>query len=98
MSNDGFRTVLHLELPGNVFVTAVAQETSEEITVDYQVPDGIPPAAGALAIAQFLSAILPPGLAGFHAWKAYSAIRFDFEAINDQMANVPAISEDELPF
>ena len=98
MNNDGFRTVPHLELPGNVFVNVVAQETDEEITVDHQVPEGIPPAASALAIAQFLSAILPAGQAGFHAWRCYSAIRAEFEQVNHQMANVPAISEDELPF
>jgi len=98
MDGYGFRSVCHVELPGNVFVTLVVSETESEISVDHQVPEGIPPAASALLLAQLLSAILPAGHAGFHAWRAYSAIRSEFQEINHQMANVPAISEDELPF
>lgn len=98
MLDDTYRSVLHVEIPGNVFVTVVVEQTDEEVNVDHQVPEGIPPAATALLLSQVLSAILPAGLAGFHAWKTYSAVRTDFEAINGQMANVPAISEDELPF
>lgn len=98
MSNVQFRTVIGVELPGNVFVNCVVEESDEEVTVDHQVPEGVPPAATALALSQLLCAILPAGLAGFHAWKTYSALRANFEQINHQMANVPAISEDELPF
>ena len=98
MEEHGFTSVLTLHLPGKVFINIVVQETEEELEIDHQVPAGIPPGATALALSQILSAILPEGLAGFHAWKAYSAIRADFEAINHKMANVPAISEDELPF
>lgn len=98
MLNAPFRSVLHVELPGDVFIAVVVEQTDEEVRTDHQVPDGIPPAVTPLLLAQVLSALLPPGLAGFHAWKCYSALRSDFQAINHQMANVPAISEDELPF
>jgi hypothetical protein len=98
MQNDTYRSVLHVEVPGDVFITVVVEQTDEEVRIDHQVPEGIPPAVTAILLAQVLSSILPPGLAGFHAWKAYSAVRTDFEAVNGQMANVPAISEDELPF
>lgn len=92
------RVVVSVALPGDVFINCVVRETDTEVFVDHQVPEGIPPAVTALALSQLLSAILPAGLAGFHAWKCYSAVRSEFQAINDQMANVPAISEDELPF
>lgn len=98
MNTNTFRSVVHVELPGDVFLTIVVEQTDEEVRTDYQVPEGVPPAAGALQLAQVLSAILPPGLADFHAWRCLSAIRSDFQAVNDQMANVPAMSEDELPF
>ena len=98
MNGNGLRSVLHLEVPGNVFINVVVQDQDTEIVVDHQVPEGIPPATTALVLSQVLSAILPAGQAGFHAWRTYSAIRADFEAINDQMANVPTLSEDELPF
>lgn len=98
MDGNEFRSVLHLEVPGDVFITVVVEQTDEEVRIDHQVPEGIPPAVTAILLAQVLSSILPAGHAGFHAWRAYSAVRTDFEAINDQMANVPAVSEDELPF
>lgn len=98
MSNNVFRSVLHVEAPGNVFINVVVEEANEEVRIDHQVPEGIPPAVTAVLLSQVLSSILPAGLAGFHAWKCYSAVRADFTAINDQMANVPAVSEDELPF
>lgn len=98
MLNESFRSVLHVEVPGDVFINVVVEQAEEEIRIDHQVPEGIPPAVTAILLAQVLSAILPAGHAGFHAWRAYSAIRADFESINHQMANVPAISEDELPF
>jgi hypothetical protein len=98
MDGNEFRSVLHLEVPGDVFITVVVQQADEEVRIDHQIPVGVPPAATAILLAQVLSSILPAGQAGFHAWRAYSAIRADFEAINDQMANVPAVSEDELPF
>jgi hypothetical protein len=98
MLEGSFRSVVHLEVPGDVFITVVVEQSDEEVRIDHQVPQGIPPAVTAILLAQVLSSILPAGLAGFHAWRAYSAVRADFQAINDQMANVPAVSEDELPF
>lgn len=98
MIEGSFRSVVHVELPGDVFVTFVVEQTDEEVRIDHQVPEGIPPAASALLLAQVLSAILPAGHTGFHAWKTYSVLRQEFEYVNRQMANVPAISEDELPF
>jgi len=98
MDNDNFRSVLHVEVPGDVFITVVVEQSEEEVRIDHQVPEGIPPAVTAILLAQVLSSVLPAGLASFHAWKCYNAVRSDFEAVNRQMANVPAISEDELPF
>lgn len=98
MSNDTYRSVLHVEVPGDVFLTVVVEQTDEEVRIDHQVPEGVPPAVTAILLSQVLSAILPGGIAGFHAWKCYSAVRSDFEDINRKMANVPAVSEDELPF
>lgn len=98
MLEESFRSVVHLEVPGDIFITVVVEQTDEEVRIDHQVPEGIPPAVTALLLAQVLSSILPAGLAGFHAWRAYSAIRSEFQDVNHQMANVPAVSEDELPF
>jgi hypothetical protein len=98
MSDNSFRCVVIVELPGDVFVNYLVQQDDEEVFINTQVPEGVPVGAPALLLAQILSSVLPAGLASFHAWKAYSVLRSDFQAINDQMANVPAISEDELPF
>lgn len=98
MSDNTFRSVVIVEMPGDVFVNYVVQQDDEEININTQVPEGIPVATAALLLSQILSSILPPGLASFHAWKLYSVLRQDFQHINGQMANVPTVSEDELPF
>lgn len=98
MNNETFSSVCSVVLPGNHVTIYVVEETSGETSISQAVEAGVPPAAALLLLAQLLSSCLPAGLAAFHAWKSYTALRANFEEINHQMANVPAISEDELPF
>lgn len=98
MNNEVFESVVTVVLPGGHVAVYVVQQSEEQTEVSCAVQGDTPPAAPALLLSQLLSEILPTGLAGFHAWKSYSALRVDFTEVNSQMANVPAISEDELPF
>lgn len=98
MEPNFFKSLVIAVLPGDVTVTAVVRDAIEEQDVALHQPSNIPYSAYPLVLAQVLSAILPNGVAKFHAWKCLNAIQADLEGIHDQMANVPAVSEDELPF
>ena len=98
MDNETFQSVCTVVLPGGSVTVYVVQQTDEQTEISCAVEAGLPPAAALLLLAQLLSSCLPEGLAAFHAWKSYSALRHNFEDINHKMANVPTISEDELPF
>ena len=98
MSNETFESVCTVVLPGGHVAVYVVQQTDEQTEISAAIEGGLPPAAPILLLAQLLSSVLPEGLAGFHAWKAYSALRANFEEINHKMANVPTLGEDELPF
>lgn len=98
MSDETFESVCTVVVPGGHVTVYVVSDGQDETQISCAIEAGIPPAASLLLLAQILSSVLPEGLAGFHAWKAYSALRANFEDINYKMANVPAIDEDELPF
>lgn len=98
MDNETFESVVTVVIPGGHVTVYVVSDRSDETQISCALEAGIQPASALLLLAQILSSVLPEGLAGFHAWKAYSALRANFEDINYKMANVPAISEDELPF
>lgn len=98
MNDETIYSVVSVVLPGNHVTTYMVEDKDGETSISQAIESGIPPAAALLLLAQLLSSCLPAGLAGFHAWKAYSALRANFQDINHQMANVPAMSEDELPF
>lgn len=98
MNGEAIESVVVVVLPGNNIVTYVVQQSEQGTQIEAHQDDGIPMAAAPLLLLQLASAVLPAGLAGFHIWKALSALTAEFDAINAQMANVPAMSEDELPF
>lgn len=98
MNEQVYESVVIVVLPGNNVVTYVVQQSESGTQIDMHADALIPPAAAPLLLLQLCSAVAPAGLAGFHIWKALNAFTTEFTAINAQMANVPAMSEDELPF
>lgn len=98
MNEEVFSSVVSVVLPGFNIVTYVVHQSEGGTEIHAHQDEGIPPAASLLLLLQLCSAIVSPGLVGFHVWKAVNALKAEFESVNDQMANVPAMSEDELPF
>jgi len=98
MSKDTFQSTVIAVLPGNQTVTFVVHDQIEEQAAEMHCPSTVPFAMPMLVLAQVLNACLPDGLARFHAWKCFREIQGNIEGITVQMANVPAIDEDELPF
>lgn len=98
MNENVFTSTVVVVLPGDHIVTYVVRQDEGATHIDAHHDADIPHAAAPLLLLQLCSAIIPAGLAGFHVWKGLNALKADFEAISDQMANVPAIGEDELPF
>lgn len=98
MSQDTFQSTVVAILPGTHTVTFVVRDQIEEQAVEMHCPSIVPYAMPLLVLAQVLNSCLPNGTAKFHAWKCYKEIQASIEDISTQMANVPAIDEDELPF
>lgn len=98
MNEHRFESVVVVVLPGHNIVTYVVRQSEEGTQVDQHADEGIPMGAAPLLLLQLASAVLPAGLVGFHIWKALNALTAEFDAVNAQMANVPTISGDELPF
>lgn len=98
MSADQFQSTVIVVLPGNVTVTCVVRDSIEEQEVELHIPGNIPFVMPLLVLAQVLNSCLPNGEAKFHAWMCYRQIQGNIEVLSTQMANVPAIDEDELPF
>jgi hypothetical protein len=98
MNENQFESVVVVVLPGNNIVTYVVRQGETGTQVDQHADKGIPMAAAPLLLLQLASAVLPAGLVGFHVWKALNALTAEFHAVEAQMANVPTLSEDELPF
>lgn len=98
MNEQVYESVIVVVLPGNNIVTYVVRQSENGTEIDAHADALIPPAAAPLLLLQLCSAVVPAGLAGFHIWKALNAFTVEFTEINSKMANVPAMSEDELPF
>lgn len=98
MQNDVFISTVVVVLPGTNVVTYVVQQSEVGTEIAVHADAGLPPAAAALLLLQLCGSVVPPGYAAFHIWKAENALKANFTEINDQMANVPANDEDELPF
>lgn len=98
MHEQAYKSVVVVVLPGDNIVTYVVHQSETGTQIEAHADESIPPAAAPLLLLQLCSAVLPAGHVGFHVWKALNALTHQFSAVNDQMANVPAVSEDELPF
>lgn len=98
MEEQVYESVVVVVLPGNNIVTYVVRQSQSRTDIDMHADALIPPAAAPLLLLQLCSAVIPAGLAAFHIWKALNALTVEFTEINSKMANVPAMSEDELPF
>lgn len=98
MNEQELTSTVVVVLPGHNVVTYVVQQSEEGTQIHAHADAGIPPAAPLLLLVQLARAIAPASHTGFHLWQAEFALKAEFDAVNDQMANVPAMSEDELPF
>jgi hypothetical protein len=84
--------------PSGRSINYVVRETKEEISIEAQGHDSVQLAHGPLVLATLVSAVLPAGPAKLRAFQLMREIEAGFDRISLEMANVPDISGDELPF